>query len=142
MKHKKKERLLILSFVAVVLSFGFSSCDYYRFISLDCINQTSLPVNVRYSIITAHIHANDSILIDTVCEKVASGASLKKLFVVPWGAKKTLCKKELVYFEFETPIKIVRFEGPEEVMKVFSLEGDEKDSYKFFITDSLFVSKK
>ena len=136
MKHKTIEKICILSFVA----FSFSSCDYWRYISLDCINQTSFPVNVRYSRIVAYV--NDSILYNTVDKKVEPGTCFNELFVVPWGAKKTLCKKEIINFEFETPKKIVRFEGPEEVMKIFSHRGDEKDSYIFFITDSLFVSKE
>ena len=140
MKNNIIERIFFLLFVPVVLSFAFSSCDYWRYISLDCINQTSLPVNVKYSIIVGY--KSDSILHNAVNKKVEPGACFKEVFVVPWGAKKTLCKKDIAAFEFETLGKSVRFEGPEEVMKIFSHRGDDKDSYIFFITDSLFVSKE
>jgi len=128
-----------LYFIIVVLCINFGSCDYYRVVTVEFINHSSLPVELSYSKLKMIDH--DSLLYDTVYHELAVGTSLKKDFFVWWGGKRTLCK-EISFFEFETPEKSVRFEGPDGVVKVFSKRARTKHEYDFVITDSLLNCKK
>lgn len=126
----------IICIAIVGLCLGFSSCTFSR-IYLDLVNQTSSPVWLSYP--------SPIFALDTIRHEIKSGMGEKINFPVPNPQSKKVVEKlsrKITFFCFDSPTASVRFEGPEEVMKVFSLKGDEKDSYKFFITDSLFVSKK
>lgn len=115
---------------------GFSSCSFSR-IYLDLVNQTSSPVWISFP---SPIYA-----LNTRRREIKSGLEERIDFPVPNPQSKKAVEKlsrKIPFFCFATPTDSVRFEGPEEVMKIFSLKGDEKNSYKFFITDSLFVSKE
>ena len=131
MYREKKYHLYIIG-----LCMGFSSCSFPR-IYLDLVNQTSSPVLISFP---SPIYA-----LNTRRHEIKSGLEERINFPVsnPQSKKavEKLCRK-ISFFCFATPTDSVRFEGPEEVMKIFSLKGDEKNSYKFFITDSLFVSKE
>lgn len=128
-------------FFFVVLCLSLDSCDYAQLITVDLINQTSMPVEVSYSKVRMYKSNCDSVFYDTICHKVDPGMILKKEFLVWWGGRKTLIK-DIPFFMFETPTNSVLFVGPEKVKKIFCHKGDDKDSYMFFITDSLFVSKE
>ena len=136
MKQRKLKKLCCLSFVALLLGMGFSSCSFPR-IYLDLVNQTSSPVWISFP---SPIYA-----LNTRRHEIKSGLEERIDFPVPNPQSKKAVEKlsrKIPFFCFATPTDSVRFEGPEEVMKIFSLKGDEKDSYKFFITDSLFASKE
>lgn len=126
-------------FLIIGLCLSLGSCDYYRIISLEFINQTSVPVEVCYSRIHT-IYSDDSVACDTTRYKVATGTNLKTDFWVWWGGRKTL-SKEIPFFEFKTPTRSVRFEGRDEVIKVFDKYNKFEDTYNFVISDSLFNNK-
>ena len=126
-------------YIIVVLCFLWGSCDFYQVVPVEFINHSSLPVGLSYSKLKMKDH--DSLFYDTVYHELAVGTSLKTDFFVWWGGKKTLCKK-ISFFKFETPEKSVRFEGPDEVVKVFSKRTGSKCEYEFLINDSLFYCKE
>lgn len=117
------------------LCLGFSSCSFPR-IYLDIFNQTSTPVWVSY---TSPIY-----LLDTIKHEIKPGFENTLNFPVPNPKSKRAIEKlsrRITFFCFEAPTKSVRFEGPEEVMKIFNHKKELGEEYKFIITDSLFNCK-
>lgn len=125
--------------IIIGLCLNLSSCDYARIIPIEFINQTSIPVEVCYSKIRT-VYNDDSVSCDTICHKITAGMNMKINFCVWWGGRKTL-SKDIPFFEFKTPTRSARFEGPDEVIKIFDKNGKFNDTYKFIISDSLFNCK-
>ena len=126
-------------FLIFGLCLSLESCDYARIIPLEIVNQTSMPVEVCYSMINT-VYNDDSVSCDTTSHKVAAGTNLKTRFWVWWGGRKTL-SKHIPYFEFKTPTGTARFEGRDEVIKIFGKKDEFEDTYIFIISDSLFSEK-
>lgn len=124
------------------LTIILSSCDYGRNVSVEFVNNSSLPVVVCYPE-KRMPYEHELITNDTVCHELTIGTSLRKEFFVWWGGKKSL-SKEISFIKFKTPDKSISFEGPDEVLRVFSKRKELKNKYcyEFLITDSLFSEEQ
>ena len=137
MKQRKLKKLCCLSFVALLLGFG-SCCGLpYR---VDFINETNEPVKMTYC--TKNLDIDDKMYYyDTVSYEIGVDSGLYLLFKATYNNSVKKLSKCIVFFEFETPTRAVRLEGPKEVIHVFS-KHINYEGFKFHITDSLFVSKE
>ena len=136
MKQPIIKRFCYLSFVALLLNIG--SCCGIPY-PVDFINETNEPVILTYC--TKNLDINDKLYYDTVSYEIGVDSGLYLLFKATYNNSVKKLSRCIPYFKFETPTKSVRFEGPEEVIKIFEKNGEFIDTYKFIISDSLFNCK-
>lgn len=87
---------------------------------------------------------NDSLYNDTVSYVIGADSGLVLPFKTTYNNSLKKLSKVILFFKFETPNKSVYFEGPDEVIKVFSYKTEPNLDHqlKFLITDSLFHQER
>ena len=129
-------KLYSLFLLMLCLSFG-SCCGGPIYVSF--INETSTPVKVTYS--TKNMNYDHSIYYDTISYEIGADSIYQLYLKATYNNGKKRLSKCIPFFKFETPTRSVRFDGPDEVIKIFDKNGEFNDTYKFIISDSLFNCK-
>jgi len=124
------------------LCLCFSSCGLITYgpVFVDFVNQTSAPVQLSYSTQNWDIHHN-SFYYDTISYEIDPNSNLELPFKATYNNSRKKLSKCIPFFKFETSTKSVRFEGPEEVIRIFHPKDKSDDFCEFIITDSLFSRK-
>lgn len=132
----------ICGFLIVVSYLCVLSCSFPR-IYIDLVNHTTSTVIISYSHIGMKIQERP-LCYDTIRYEIEPGKSEKICFPV-------MCRKEKVFDKicklvpfviFETPDKSICYDKIDELIRLFAIRTDNKNEYKFVITDSLFDCRK
>lgn len=123
-------------FLGLCLSIG-SCCSGP--ILVNFINETSTPVKVTYS--TKNMNYDRSIYYDTISYEIGADSIYQLYLKSTYNNGRKRLSKCIPFFKFEALTRSVRFEGRDEVIKIFEKKGEFEDTYNFVISDSLFNSK-